>query len=194
VNRRWAFPVEAIDATASDDTGTRLSAHIASLAATSVSATGQWACGSTTDGTGDRYVYAYVCSGHNDNYGDYSHLYLQQHAGLVTYTSLNYDRVWSGDPDNILGYYNYYSNTITTGTGALVPYGPAVQVGLSVMSAGTIDGIYVTVPIGSTSTTRYDNPLMCGVDTFSWASLAWCSEYHDVMTSRFGVVVAGSWP
>jgi hypothetical protein len=62
------------------------------------------------------------------------------------------------------------------------------------MSAGTIDGIYVTVPIGSTSTTRYDNPLMCGVDTFSWASLAWCSEYHDVMTSRFGVVVAGSWP
>jgi len=196
VRRRWAFPVATIDAMAADEIGTRFSAHMLDLAATSVEnfPNFQSACGSRTDGTSDRSVYVYVCSAHDDFYGDYSYLFLQQYAGSVTYTSLAYDRFWSGDPGNILGYGYYQNTTTTTGTGTLIPYGSAVEVAVAVTSGETTDGIDVTVPLPGPSITRSDSPLACGVDTFSWVSISWCTEYHDVRMNRGGVVTAGSWP
>jgi hypothetical protein len=193
VAHRWAFPLTAIDVTASDETGVRLSAHVADIVATNVS-TGYGydaACAMTRTGTNARYVYIYVCSRHDDA-GDWSLLDFGQQDGSVSYLSVVYDRFWSGDPDNVVGY-RYYDNTIIAdGTGSLVPFGSAVQLGLAVTSGDTVDGIDATVPLGDATTERSDFPRLCGVDTFSWGSISFCAEAHDTITLRSGLFVAGS--
>jgi hypothetical protein len=195
VTHRWSFPIASIDVVASDETGTRLASHITDLAETSSSnyPNYQWSCGSRGDGSARRSTYAYACSVHNE-LGDWSSLLFLQHDGAVTYASLEYDRTWSGNPDNVTGYKYYWNDNHTEGSGDLVPYGSNLLVTATVSSAGFYDGIEATLTMGAWTTTRWDEPVRCGVDTYSWGTASYCTDFHDVKTSRYSVITGGIWP
>jgi hypothetical protein len=195
VTHRWAFPIASIDLVASDETGIRMASHITDLAETSSSnyPDYQWSCGSRGDNSARRSTYVYACSVHNE-YGDWSSLLVLQHDGAVTYTSHEYDRTWSGAPDNVTGYKYYWNENRTEGSGNLVVFGANLVVTATVSSGGFYDGVEVTLPMGAWTTLRWDEPLRCGTSTYDGVTISQCSEFHYLRTGRYSVLTGGIWP
>jgi hypothetical protein len=75
-----------------------------------------------------------------------------------------------------------------------VPYGSNLLVTATVSSAGFYDGIEATLTMGAWTTARWDEPLRCGVDTYSWGTTSYCTDFHDVKTGRYSVITGGIWP
>ena len=195
VTHRWAFPIASIDLVASDETGIRMASHITDLAETSSSnyPDYQWSCGSRGDNALRRSTYVYACSVHNQ-YGDWSSLLVLRHDGAVTYASTEYDRTWSGSPDNVTGYKYYWNDNRTEGEGELVPFGANLVVTATVSSAGFYDGVEVTLPMGAWNTLPWDEPLRCGSSTYESVTITSCSEFHYARVWRHSVLTGGMWP